>query len=86
VHLGRRTKEVAPLPFGHRCRRGRGDEVDEHGGEALRRLAVRVVANVLEYLEAAAGNGPVGGKRVAYRNERVPGTPDDERGNLRRQV
>ena len=31
----RMAEQIAPSPFGHLCRRGRSDEVDEHVGEAL---------------------------------------------------
>ena len=53
-------KQLAPPPFRHLRGRRRGDEVDEDVDEPRRRLAVRVVADVLEDLEPAAGDGLVG--------------------------
>src|SRR5207253_219318 len=59
---------------------------DEDVDEPRRRLAVRIVAHALEDFEPAARDGLVGSDGVAHGNERIPGTPDDERRYLGGQI
>ncbi len=58
------------------------DEVQQHRNEALRGLAVRVMTHPFKDHEAAAGDGFVRRDRVAHWNERVSGTPHNQRWKL----
>lgn len=72
-------QQLAPRLLGDGRGLGRLNEVDERLEKALGRLAVRKMSRVVEYLEAASGNGLVGRVGVVDRNERVPPAPDEER-------